>query len=242
MTLNQIVYQIKSIALSHKMIKSFFEGQVTDRLNDKGTKYPCCFLTLRNGSYDSSRGASIFNFSLVVVDLVNISKDTKKNQLDVESDSLQTLQDLFTQFSRPEYEGWRISESNSFNIIYEGDNDLHGGASLDLSISTRYSRDACGLHSNNVYQSIFNFANNGQLMKTGLTFDLTYVANGNEGSSITLPLLIGKGILLVVRENSVLFENSGVLSSNEFSFFNGTITFGVPLNINEKILILYNEA
>lgn len=241
MTLNQLVAQIRSIATSHRVIKSFFEGMVTDRLNDKGTLYPCCFLNLRSGNFSPVDGTSTFDFSLVVVDLVNVSKDAKKNQLDVESDSLQTLQDIYTQIKRPEYSGWRGSDSASFSIIYEGDNDLHGGASLDFSLKTPYTLNACGLPSNNILVPLFSNNANGAMLKYSNTYDYTYMASGNEGFVLSVPLLVGESILLIVRENSVLYEASLVPASNEYSFLNGIITFGTTLNNGEKILILYNE-
>jgi hypothetical protein len=76
-------------------------------------------------------------------------------------------------------------------------------------------------------------------VRTGETFDFTYIADGTESSSIEIPELEGKYLLLLARENALYNK---VLSSpglRDVLWIGTSLTFMVELGRNEIIKGLY---
>lgn len=149
MTLNAIVQRIKTVALAHGQIRNFYQGQVTDFLNEKKTKYASCFLQdSGSATIDASQKATVIPFKLFLLDLVNVSENAKDNELEVQSDMLSVAEDLIAQFDDSNYADWKVSLNNSVTFVKEDLDDMVAGVVIDISISYPYLRDRCAVPSN----------------------------------------------------------------------------------------------
>lgn len=147
MTLNQLIRRIKKIVLEHKQIRTFHRGYVAKIFDDKKTKYPAVILQDNGGAVSLGSRNARFSFRLIVVDLVHVAKDTDLNELDVQSDMISIVLDLFAQFNRPEFSDWRISADNSLSTVYQSDEarsgDMYAGCAVDFSVSIKYEQNTC---------------------------------------------------------------------------------------------------
>lgn len=66
-----------------------------------------------------------------------------------------------------------------------------------------------------------------------------FVAVGDEGSTITVGAISGKMVLLITRENSVIYEAVSDPAPSEFTFDGTNIVLGADVNPGERFLILY---
>lgn len=67
-----------------------------------------------------------------------------------------------------------------------------------------------------------------------------YVATGSEGSTLTIPELLGYDILLIMRESGPLYEVGSSPDSSEFTWDQTDIVLGAPVGgAGERFLILY---
>lgn len=67
-----------------------------------------------------------------------------------------------------------------------------------------------------------------------------YTATGSEGSTLTIPELLGYRILLIMRESGPLFEVGASPLSNQFTWNDTDIGLGAPVGgAGEQFLILY---
>lgn len=72
------------------------------------------------------------------------------------------------------------------------------------------------------------------------TKKLKYVATGAEGSTLSIPALVGYSILLIMRESGPLFEVGASPDSSEFTWDDSTIGLGAAVSrAGERFLILY---
>lgn len=152
MTLKQVIEKIQAICEAHSQIKSFYHNVYQSEWeNDKKTKYPAAFLKDGGGTISTSAHVTTISFSLYLVDLVYIIKDTKSNELDVISDMLSVAQDLITQFNYPT-NGLFLSADNTVTPHVEGDvesgGDMFAGVSVDFSIRIVFPQNICAVPTN----------------------------------------------------------------------------------------------
>jgi hypothetical protein len=145
MTFNQIIRRIQTITLAHQQVKTFGRGLVTDFLTDKTTNYPAVFLQNAGGQISLSRHSSTVNFRMFIVDMVHVSEETKENELDVQSDMISIGQDLLAQMNRGEYNDWKISPDNGFQLLVESGDDMYAGIYIDFSITFIYNQNSCAV-------------------------------------------------------------------------------------------------
>lgn len=235
MTLNQVLYRIEYICLSHYQIRSFYEGLQQDFLTDKTRKYAAVYLQDNGGIVSISGGRTTLAYKFFFLDLVNVSEDTKQNERDVQSDMLSVAQDIISQLSNPNYEDWVISSDSSFVFVVEEDGDMIAGVSIDISISFMFTRNRCEIPSD-----VIDISKIDNDMKV---YDEKYVSTGTEGSIITPLPVKGKKILFIVRENNPIYKVSSNPSSSEYTWNDTSITLGTPVNEipGERFLILYRN-
>jgi hypothetical protein len=66
-----------------------------------------------------------------------------------------------------------------------------------------------------------------------------YTATGAEGTSIVIPALAGRQILLIMRESGPLYEVGSSPDSSSFTWDDTTIGLGTATNAGERFLILH---
>lgn len=145
MTYNQIIRRIKTIAEAHQQVRRFGRGLLTDFLANKTDNYPAVLLQGAGGRFSMNGRSSTVNFRMFIVDLAHVSEDSKANELDVHSDMISVGLDLLTQFNNGNYNDWRISSDNNFQLLVESDGDMYAGVYVDFSISFMYSQNVCAV-------------------------------------------------------------------------------------------------
>lgn len=66
-----------------------------------------------------------------------------------------------------------------------------------------------------------------------------YTGIGTEGSTITIPALLGKQVLMIGREMGIIYEVGSSPASNEYTWDDTDIVLGTDINAGERIIILY---
>lgn len=85
---------------------------------------------------------------MFVVDLVNVSADTKTNEDDVLSDTLSIMMDLVAQMNNGNLNDWFISSDNPLQAFTETEGDMYAGWYMDFSIRMIYRQNICEVPSN----------------------------------------------------------------------------------------------
>jgi hypothetical protein len=145
LTLNQIVRRIKTIALQHKQLRNFYFGNVTDFIEDKQTRYASLFLQDNQGVIDVAGKVVSYNFKMFLLDLENVSNETQKNTLDVQSDMASVATDLLAEFNHSDYLDWKLSSGSSFGLVRESFDDIVAGIVVDLTIQIPYDNNTCAV-------------------------------------------------------------------------------------------------
>lgn len=234
MSYNQILQRIIAIATAHRQIRNCYKGLVTDFLTDRKTLYPSAFLQ-DNGNGNISVGGkdTAFPFRIFILDLVNLSEDTKVNEQDVMSDCMLIAIDLIAQISSFNYTDWRISAENPTQFVVEDENDFIAGVMVDFTIKVIFNKDKCQIPSSGMPVYIDQ--------QTKYVNDMNYIATGAEGKILNIPAIVGKKILLITRESLVQYEVSNNPASTEFIWDGNKITLGLETNQGERYLILYRN-
>lgn len=241
MTLKQVYQRIKAIVQAHKQIRTYKRGLVTDELVEKTTKYPAGFLTDKGGAISISGKQTTMNFSLTFLDLVHVSEDTDANNEDVLSDMLSVAEDIITQLNNPNYLGtWRIGLENIVDLLVENDNDMSAGVTVNFSVSFMFKQNLCAVPSELVFDAGDETTSGGTVLSKAI-FDTVYVADGSEGSTLTIEALAGKKILFITRESSPVYKTSASPDESEYTWDLTDLVFGAPIGIGERILILYRN-
>lgn len=236
MTLNQVIKRCRQIAEAHKQVKSFYYGIPNDEDAEQTLRYPAVFLFDSPGTYDISGKMLTLGFRMDLADLVHVSENSKQNEQDVISDMLSVAGDLLAEFNHSSFTDWKVSASNTAEPFRENRGDLLAGITISFSISTPFTSDTCVVPTDELPVQF-----NTDDMK--LVYDIEYVATVAGSALLVVPETIGKKILLITRENSVLHK---VLSSPDPAEYaiadGGTIQLGAPIGITgERFLILYRN-
>lgn len=234
MTVNQVISRIRQLTLGHKQIRTFRKGLVSDFFTDKTAKYPAACLQDLGGSISLGNHSSTLNYRMFLLDLVHVSEDTKENEDDVLSDMVSIAKDLLAQFNFGAYDDWKVSTDSSFEFIVEGDNDLHAGITFDFSVQIIFEQNVC-----QVPTDIIDYNPTDDSMK--YIYDEKYTATGTEGTTLSIPAIVGKKILLVTRASSVIYKTSSAPLSSEYVWNDTIITLGASTNPGEQFLILYRN-
>jgi hypothetical protein len=234
MTLNQVIKRLESISLAHNLLRNFYFGRPTDFLTDKTTNYASAFLQDVPGTLDITTKSRTLGFKLFLLDLVHVSDDTKSNELDVQSDMLAIGEDLVSEFNHSSYTDWKVGPGITVTLVREEFDDMVAGAVLDFTVITPYGQDACVVPTDSLPGII-----NSDDMK--LVYDTAYTATGAEGSTLAIPEIVGKKVVLIIRENAPLHKVSNNPISSEYTWNNTIVSLGAPTTLNERYLILYRN-
>lgn len=234
MTLNQVIRRIKSLSLAHKQVRAFKRGLITDFFADKTSKYPAALLQDNGGNISTAGHAATISFRLFLADLVHVNADANDNELDVQSDMLSIAMDLVAEFNSGIFDDWALSTDNVVNLLYEGDNDLHAGCYFDFSIRIMFAQNTCQIPT-----EIIDGSPTDTDMK--ILYDEPYVSDGSEGSTLTIPALKGKRIMMITRESGIIYKVSNNPDSTEYTWNDTDIGLGIPVIANQRFLILYRN-
>jgi len=144
MTLNQVVQRIKTIALAHKQINDFREGDVISFLRSGDIVYPACLLQILPGRISKAEKQTTVRFALYLCDKVDLSIDSKANELEVKSDLLSIAEDMMAAFDYPTYKlDWDFAEEASIDFLDEDLEDMLSAVLMTLDIKKRFDSNRC---------------------------------------------------------------------------------------------------
>lgn len=241
MTLKQVIKRIETICTSHRQVRNFYSGLVSDFVTDHTTLYPSVFCEDGAGTVTlRPSGMLVLNYKLYFLDLVNVSADSKTNEVEVQSDQLSVALDILTQINYGEYGDWKVSSENTLELKVEESTDMLAGVAVDITISTPFKQDVCAVPSDLEFDAISDTT--GGMIANKNVYDLKYTGNGTEGNILTIAELQGKKILLITRgSGTVVFKVSNLPESNEYTWNDTDIEFGAEISSLEPILILYRN-
>jgi hypothetical protein len=236
MTLNQVIARIKNLSLAHKQVRNFYQGLVSDFLKDKTTNYPSVFIQDNGGNISTGSKETKLSYRMFLLDLVNVSENSKTNEQDVQSDMVSVAMDLIAEMNAQYFDDWSLSPDNQLQLIVENDNDLVAGCMVDFSIRIMFKQNLCEIPTEAITGSPIP-----EDMK--LIYDLDYTSNGTEGTTLNIPGLVGKRILLIIRENNPLHRVSNNPGSTNYLWDDTIITLGLTVNPagGERFLILFRN-
>jgi hypothetical protein len=232
-TLNAAVARLKKIIRAHRQVRSVYQGEQSDWINDKRTLYPSALLEYSGGGTLSLQGHQVtLGFSLILADRQDRVSRTDENLLDVQSDMIEVAKDLVAQFNDPRLDDWIISADNNVQLFSQSEGDYLAGAIITFSVSLIWGQNLCAVPTD----LVSSIPIEAEGMKA---YDTTYVVAGNEGSTIVVPTVDLAKVLFVTRENAIMYEVNTDPDEAEYVVSGTTITFGTPLTAGERILILY---
>lgn len=144
MTLNQVIQRIKTIALAHKQINDFREGDVIDFLKSGDIVYPACLCQILPGRISRIEKQTTIRIALYFCDVVDLSVDSKENELEVKSDLLSIAEDMMAAFVFPTYQlDWDMADEGSIEFLDEDLEDMLTAVLLTIDIKTRFDSNRC---------------------------------------------------------------------------------------------------
>ena len=96
-TVNQILDELETIALDHRFINSFKQGELSEVDIKKlaGDKYPICHADISSATIE--RGILVYTLDILVMDLILPGQTDAQEQY---SDTLRTLIDIVSQYAQ----------------------------------------------------------------------------------------------------------------------------------------------
>jgi len=189
LTLNQINNRLRTLALSHDQINSFYFGDPWE-FDQSDIAYPACFCELTPGSISRSEHMQRYNVRLYFLDRVLVSTDTEGNETEVLSDMSSVAADFMAMLMYYE-DDWEIENTGVLTPVTEAINDMAAGCILEAGINVDFLADRCQVPATDV-----TFENDFDMARTRI---LTYTSNGTEDNSFTVTGLAGKIVLAVYR-------------------------------------------
>lgn len=192
LTLNQVVRRIKTLALSHQQINTFYSGDNFEADAGADIVYPICVCEKVPGSIDRAQKLTTYNFRLYFLDRVLIAEDSEGNEDEVLSDMASVANDMMAMLMYSGYEDdWIIGDLAVHQSVTEVLNDMVSGSVLDVSVSVDFIADRCQVPADDV-----TFETDIDMARTKL---ITYTGTGVEGDSFTVAGIAGSYVLAAYR-------------------------------------------
>lgn len=194
LSLLQVHDRLKSLALAHHQVNSFYFGDPWEFVN-RDLDYPACFVEQLPGSLSSLDKLQRFNFRVYFLDLVGVSKETEQNETDVLSDMDQVGRDYLSMLMSTTYQDdWEIVETAGVTPLTEVTEDMAAGVFLDIGVEVDFLADRCQVPAEDV-----EFETEFEMARTRI---LPYTGTGLEGDSFTVTGLSGKNVLAAYRSTT----------------------------------------
>jgi hypothetical protein len=111
--------------------------------------------------------------------------------------------------------------------------DYTGGVFVDVPVGIDFIADSC-----QVPQDAVTFPNTDLDMNV---YDVIYIADGTEGTTLSIPEIVGKKVLLITREYSPLYPVDATPNTTSYVWDNTTVELGLGTQEGERFLILYRN-
>ena len=139
-TLKQLDKELREIATYHTQIQQYFFGEELDIQEANALKYCTLFANVNNGDIDSH----FVNTNLVLAVMDKVDED-KGNLLDIQSDTLQILNDIYSvlQYSN-RWQKWDVvNQSGNFEKLYNETDSILAGWSITINLKIKGKLGVC---------------------------------------------------------------------------------------------------
>lgn len=146
LTIKQLNEELREIATKHTQIQSYYFGQQLD-IQEANKLNNCTLIADINTGNVSSHFVTV-NLVLMVVDKISTGKG---NLLDVESDTLQIVNDIYSvmQYSN-RWQSYNIVDTNaSLQKLYEETDSIMGGWAMTINLKVKIDVGICKTAFNN---------------------------------------------------------------------------------------------
>jgi hypothetical protein len=252
MTLNQVIQRLSEIVGAHKQLRSFAYVRsapeyIFKSMSDKKITYPICVVEHSTGQIQSTQHLSTHQLRLYVLDLVNRANETDTNEQDVLSDAFSIAEDLIALIRDPAYaDTWFTVGDGSVTMIADYTQDYVGGVAFDLPLSTMFFGDRCAVPASELPAETVD------IITTARDYVLIQFENTTDTNTFSLPSLVGKSILTLIRGDTPQVsvvgtplpvadwdENTTSKQKIEFKFNSvaGSVLWGIGNNLFEHEVI-----
>jgi hypothetical protein len=240
-TLNQIVKRLKDLALSHKQIRHFYEGDPVEWLAQGEVKYVACFVYVTGATLDRTEKQTRYSVEIWFADLENVSADAQGNYLEVQSDLTSIAEDYLAMMKSSVYdEDWAIGDSAPIQYYREKFVDWTGAVMMRIDIGLDYLTNRCQVPTE------LTFENDKDMKNVDLFEYPTMGGTALDSSSISVPGLNNKKILWAGKGTarlSQIGDDDSFTENDQFRYTTngsaGEFAFPTDLQDQEKIYILY---
>lgn len=195
LTLNQVVARLRTLALSHLQVNSFYFGRVPEFDANGDIDYPGCFVEQLPGQISRTDHQHRLVFRIHFLDMVHVAEETEGNETEVLSDMNEVARDFLSMLMYSDYEDdWSIDPVSGQDFVEESLGDQVAGCYIDVAILIDFLADRCQVPSTDV-----TFETDFEMARTRI---LTYTGTGSEGDSFTVTDLSGKNVLSAYRAGS----------------------------------------
>lgn len=144
MTLNQVVQRLGNLANNHKQVNHFYFGDMVEWLANGEVVYPAVFIDTSNGGIDAAEKKTWWDFDIWFCDLVNISIDARRNELEVQSDLTGIAEDYKAMLGFTDWQqDWTIGPTSQLTCYKEKFEDLVLAVKMTVTIEVRYDSNRC---------------------------------------------------------------------------------------------------
>lgn len=143
LTLRQLNKELRELASSHIQIQSYYFGEELDVQEANALKNCSLFANATTGSINDS--FVTINLTLAVVDKVSTDKS---NLIDVESDTLQIINDIYQVITYSNrWQKWNVVDNNGSSItkLYDYTDSILAGWTIDISLKIKINKGICDL-------------------------------------------------------------------------------------------------
>jgi len=224
MTLNQVISRLRSIALAHKQINHFYNGNVSEWLSQPGkVQYPACFVEHNSSNISSTGKLLTHNFRIYFLDLVHMVNESGANEDEVLSDMMSVAGDIIALCKDHVYEDdWFVEGLAPMTLYSEKLADYVAGVSMDLPINTYYLTDACAVPASALPSGSI------VIVETGNDWSWVHYSVPTDSNAITISAVAGKTVQGIFRDDmpqELVVSNPGEQKQYTYTKALGTFTF-----------------
>jgi len=192
LTLNQVISRIRTLALSHQQVNSFYYGDSWEFDANSDINFPAVFLESLPGQISRDEKLQRYNFMMYVLDRVSVLEGKETYEQEVLSDTSSIAADLIAMMMHFEYEDdWMMVTNSAATQVTEAINDIAAGTVLEIGVNVDFIADRCQVPADDIeFEEDFDMAR---------TKILSYTGTGSGGDSFTVTGLAGKIVLAVYR-------------------------------------------
>jgi hypothetical protein len=145
MTLNELIDDIRTIGVNHKMIKTVYNGPVMNVMDERELIYPV--MTFDTVTARLNAQSMTYDFQFFFFDRL---QQGSENEREVQSDQVEIAKDIVAQLRFPGF-AWTVSDPVAVNLFTDSTPELLAGCQLTVTIDLPNAADRCQVPTDYTY-------------------------------------------------------------------------------------------